>query len=139
MKLCIIALDGVIADNTARFQKAAEVKQSFIDRLESISGSHVSDLKSQVNSLYWKTAFNPELVALDTLIDGVKEALETLRYERGYELLFVTSRPVAMRDATVQWLYKHNILFYVSNASLSNIALIMKEPAFQYVRTVTCP
>jgi len=137
-KLAIVDLDGVIADNTARFAKAEEEKQAFreeMDIIDSIPGTPaVRELEKEATNLFWKTAFDPELVVLDTLIEGTKEALETLRFRAEYDLLFLTSRPEAMRAATIQWLFQHNILFF---GPIGPAALIMKPPAFQFTKTTT--
>lgn len=136
--MCIIDLDGVVSDSSARSQEAEKAKQAFLEE-QKLHPRIVENFSvgKEATNLYWQTAFNPELVALDTLIDGAKEALETLRYERAYELLFVTSRPESMREATEQWLFDHDIVFYTFISYHSQIALIMKESAFQFVKTVT--
>lgn len=137
MKLAIIDLDGVVADNTARFAKAEEAKQAFITQktAEKIERFHRTEIgwssetvEKQAANLYWQTAFTPELVSLDTLIDGVNEALLELQYTHGHKLILLTSRPESMREATMEWLYQHidiSLLF----------KLFMKAPAFQYTKT----
>lgn len=119
MKLAIIDLDGVIADATARFAKAEEVKQAWLDKTT-----------LDVTNVYWRAVFNPEYVPLDTLIDGVVEAISFIeRYpsdQHGYDVIYLTSRPESMREATYNWLFEHE---------LSGPKLVMKAPAFQYTKT----
>lgn len=85
-KLAIVDLDGVVANRDARFAKAT--------------------INGKVN---WDVAFDPALVELDTLIDGCSTSIESLEWD-GYTVIFLTSRPEPMRDATVKWLQKHELL-----------------------------
>ncbi len=85
-KLAIVDLDGVIADSTARFERAT--------------------IDGKIN---WKVAFDPELVELDTLIDGVDERLYDLEIA-GYTVVFLTSRPETMERATLNWLNRYDVL-----------------------------
>lgn len=124
MKLCICDLDGVIANNEARFAKAEEAKQAYITNREMFDLS-ISEQKEATN-LYWQTAFTPELVALDVLIDGAREAIYHLEYERDYKVIYLTSRPESMRQRTEEWLAANGWL---------GPKLIHKAPAFQYTKT----
>ena len=132
-KLCICDIDGVVADATARFAVAEEVKQAYMRQMQ--EEFSLSDERGATDA-YWHTVFSPEHVPLDTLIDGAIEALDTLQFTHGYHILFLTSRPEAMRDATAEWLYYHKANFYRKVLS-DERRLIMKAPAFQYVKTVT--
>lgn len=111
-RICIVDIDGVVADSTERFKRAAE------------AGDRAS-------SAYWKVAFTPELVSLDTRIFLAEDHLNTLCFEENYEIIFLTSRPETMRKATLEWLFRENILYYFRNQE----ALVMKAPAFQYTKT----
>jgi len=128
-QLAIIDLDGVIADNTKRFEKAEEAKQAFLAECRAepivIDDDRFKRAKEATN-LYWQTVFTPDLVALDTLIEGAGEAIEMI--EKQYDVIYLTSRPETMRLATHEWLWHY---------SLSGPRLIMKPPAAQYVKTVT--
>ncbi len=129
-KLAIIDLDGVVADNTKRFEKAEEAKAAFMKDAEArfeVIFTH-GDSRKKATELYWQTAFNPDLVALDTLTEGVNEALLDIQ-EQGYRVIFLTSRPESMRDATEQWLFEQTVYD-------SDDELIMKPLAAQYVKTV---
>lgn len=144
MKLCICDLDGVVADNTERFKRAEEAKQKFLADFQTDHAKRMDFILSgkrpekAANDLYWSTAFTPQLVALDTIIPGAKEALETLRFKRGYEIMFLSSRPMGMRLATERWLFENDVLFFFSmGGPLGRTALMMKAPGFQYVKTVT--
>jgi hypothetical protein len=131
MKLAVIDLDGVVADATARFAKAEEVKQQYLASFINANGEAI---RGEATNLYWRTVFNPENVSLDTLIKDAKENLETLRYKHGYELMFLTSRPDTIYAATLTWLFEYNIVFLFNG---KQIALVMKPPAAQYVKTIT--
>lgn len=120
MKLCICGLDGCVADNTARFALAEEAKQAYM-------ASHVDP--REATNIFWREAFTPAHVALDTLVEGVNEALLDIQ-EQGYKVVFLTSRPESMREATIQWLF-------ASTVYDADDELVMKAPAFQYVKTVT--
>ena len=134
MFLAIIDLDGVVADNTKRFEKAEEAKQQWIveHRVPGTNAILKEYGAPSANDIYWQRAFDSDLVALDTLIDGVRVALEALRFTQNYELIFLTSRPESMREATLKWLYDHNILFFSTYRTPS---LVMKAPAFQFTKT----
>lgn len=126
-KLAIIDIDGVLADSTARFAKAEEAKQHYIETTS--NDLYQADMR-EATSVYWQTAFTPSLVWLDTLIDGTKQALEQIGNYAGYDYYFLTSRPESMREETMKWLFHH--LAYDSDASL-----IMKPASQQFVKTVT--
>lgn len=135
MKLCICDLDGVIANREAAFAHAEEVKQAFI---EQASNDLYAASEREAANVYWRAVFDPEYVPMDTLIDGVKEALYDLeRNDMGgpYEVIFLTSRPESMRDATLQWLSDYGIRYQFNSLHYRKRELIMKPPAFQYVKT----
>jgi len=85
-KVAVIDIDGVIANSDARFALAK-------------IGSHID----------WSIAFDPQHVALDTLIVGVAEALVRLETS-GYQIVYLTSRPESMRDATLAWLDQYELI-----------------------------
>lgn len=127
MKLALIDLDGVVADSSARFAKAEEAKAASLSHVT--TKSDLDFVKKQAESLYWQTAFTPELVALDTLIAGAARAIMLLE-EAGYKIYFLTSRPDPMRDATRKWIKSQYISCWPDK-------LIMKPASQQYVKTVT--
>lgn len=142
-RIACIDLDGVVANVDARFAQAEEAKQAFLvqkiaeksERFQRTEiGWSMETVEKQAADLYWRTVFTPELVRLDTLIEGAKAALEELRFTHKYELFFLTSRPESMRGATLRWLLERNILFFLP---MGQTALLMKAPAFQYTKTVT--
>lgn len=136
MKLAIIDLDGVVANVDARFAQAEEIKQTFLEQA-GIDRHLVSERENATN-VYWRAVFNPEYVPMDTLIDGVKEALYDLeRNDMGgpYEVIFLTSRPESMREATEQWLVEQGIRYQFNENRYRRRDLIMKAPAFQYTKT----
>src|SRR5579875_3666894 len=99
-KMCIVDIDGVVADNTARFAKAEEAKQSYLATLPTSTDGIGT---REATNLYWRTAFTPDLVALDTLIDSAARDVNAL-WADGWDIFFLTSRPESMRNATVEWL-----------------------------------
>jgi len=132
VKLMIVDLDGIVCDNTKRFEKAEEAKQAFINDLLAHFGKVDSASEKDATNLYWQTVFNPELVSLDTLIEGVPEALDRLYGE--YGVIFLTSRPESMRAATEAWLEEHDI--EVAHPQFGDF-LVMKQPAFTDAHTYT--
>lgn len=104
MQLAVIDLDGVVADSSARFARAMR-----------------SD-----GSTDWNIAFMPDLVALDTLIPDASWGIRLLG-RRGYTIIFLTSRPESMRDATQAWLDVN---------ALDGYELIMKPADKQFTKTV---
>lgn len=133
-KVVFVDVDGVLANNTERFNKAEEAKQAYLKSQQKIRDGFSSEEKSK--SIYWQTAFNPELVALDTLIPGTIEALIAFCV-RDYTIILLTSRPESMRQATIEWLIAQNAK--VEEGFFTQYEkLIMKEPAFtkNYIKTV---
>lgn len=141
MKLAIIDLDGVLADNTARFAKAEEARNAFYDANRQPGASAavldrlIPALERGANDVYWCTAFTPDLVALDTLIDGVLVDLDSLLSAR-YRIILLTSRPESMRQSTEQWLTGVGIEVSAFGEDFG-YPLIMKPASQQYVKTVT--
>ncbi len=142
-RLAIVDLDGVVAESSARFAKAEEVKATFLDDTarNDLATAHKSDwnaVKQEATSLYWQTAFTPELVALDTLIENAIEHIGTLE-RRGYRVVFLTSRPESMREATAAWMYQQGIMVspYLSQHSPVRYELVMKSSAFSDARIYT--
>lgn len=119
MKIAIVDLDGVVADSSARFAKAEEAKQSAL-------AQNATD--RQATSEYWRSAFTPELVDLDTLIDGADLAVKRLEQRAGYNIVFLTSRPEDMHVATEKWLTQHD---------LDGYELVTKPTSKQFTKTVT--
>src|SRR5579864_3517364 len=131
-KLVIVDIDDVIASRDARFAKAEEAKQAFLDA-QGVTRD-LPAVEKQAVDIYWQTAFTPELIHLDTLLPGVIPAL-ALFHERGYDLLYLTSRPELMRQVTVNWFWDHGMMDYERLAPYN--PLIMKPTAFKYTRTMT--
>ncbi len=125
-KLAFVDIDNVLAENIEReFQARQFTDSRFVPESGIIPSIVYRDAWQKI--FYSERAFyKPEWIALDTLIDGAKEALETLCYDGGYLIRFLTSRPETLRDATGEWLYDHGILFFME----SRPALTMKETAF---------
>lgn len=127
-RLAIIDLDGVVADATARFAKAELMKEQWLmERQQGLPYAIDMQTEKDATNLYWRTVFNPEHVPLDTPIPGVSEALLDIQ-AKGYKVIFLTSRPASMQDATQEWLFRHTVYD-------SDDELVMKAPAFQYVKT----
>jgi Protein of unknown function (DUF2608) len=115
-KLALIGLDRVIADGTLRFTRADQTASARYDE---------QTQNREWNDLYWATAFTPELVQLDTLIDGVLPSLNLLTMQ-GYTIVILTSRPENMRLATLEWLNQHGVPFAY---------LAMKPPVHKYTKS----
>ena len=119
MRLAVIDLDGVVANVDARFSRAkADAEAAFVDQAYE---------RREYDNVYWRAVFNPAYVSLDTPIDGVNEALLDIQQE-GYKVVFLTSRPESMRDATAFWLFGHSVYD-------GDDELVMKTGAFQYTKT----
>jgi len=122
MKIAFVDIDGVVANADARFKQAmADADAVFEGR---------SYEQREYNDYYWRAVFNPDYIPLDTLIDeGVNEALLALQEgDRGYKIIFMTSRPESMSHATRLWLFEHTV--YDTDDDL-----ILKPSAFQYTKT----
>jgi len=116
MKLLICDLDGVVVKNEARFHRASE-------NAAGLTGRAWADA-------FWGTMFTPELVALDRLIPGSDDALDLLQ-EAGFTIVFLTSRPHTMRDATVAWLSTQGVLIPGRELIMKNV----DEETERYRRT----
>jgi hypothetical protein len=121
--IAFIDIDGVVADNTKRFALAEEAKKQYIRQ-----HSEDEDVLRTATSEYWKVALNGEHVHLDTLIDGVPLYLTALE-ARGYIIIFLTSRPEHMREATEVWMNQHSLLHPLRR-------LDMKPAEAQFVKTI---
>ncbi len=135
MKLAIIDLDGVVADSTARFAEAEKARQAFLADNAACMNALLSGSsgKQEATNLYWQTAFTPELVTLDKLVEGAIQHIQRLENNR-YRVVFLTSRPESMREATVNWMYEQGILASPFVAPMK-YELVMKSSAFQYTKT----
>lgn len=125
LKVCICDIDGVIADSSSRFAKAEEAKQQHL--------RENSDDERGAISIFWKFAFTSELVPLDTLIDGATEAIRRLE-GAGYTVIFLTSRPESMLEATLSWLDHVANVYYVPPGYFAE-RLIMKSLSKQFTKT----
>jgi len=121
-KLAIIDLDGVVANSNERFALA-----------EKIATEAFAPGTKDYTSAYWHNVFMPERVILDVPIDGAYDALNTI--EKDHELLFLTSRPEHMREATVEWLFSHR-LSARNEWPVAGRKLFMKPASMQYIKTV---
>lgn len=139
-KLAIIDIDGVLSDSSARFAKAEEAKATYLatqDMKDAAKHHGLDQIRKEADKVYWQTAFTPELVALDTLIDGVPQALEQIE-RAGYDVLFLTSRPESMRQTTVDWFWSLSPNFVVLDGEGAyRDQLIMKPASQQFVKTIT--
>ena len=134
-KRAIIDLDGVVADNSVRMARAEQRRAWYRQHggaclAEALAIPHQQASVQQgfealLENLYWQTAFTPALVALDTLIPGADEAIVALE-ARDFQIIYLTSRPEALRVATQAWLH---------DAHLFGPQLVMKPPAAQDVKT----
>lgn len=131
-RIAIIDLDGVVADSTARFAKAEEAKAAWLaQHREQYADTIVTEKRA--TELYWQTALSPEWVHLDTLIDGVPQAIEQIETDCGYyPVIFLTSRPETMREATEEWLFQHGLY-----GASDDHKLLMKPTSQQFVKTTT--
>lgn len=120
--VAFIDLDGVIANLDERLAVALDTyMKSVPDELP-----HLRTKKyAESSDVYWQTVYRPDLVEMDTLIDGVADALEQAK--QSFEIILLTSRPESMREATERWLQQHDIT--------AHSRLIMKSPAAQYVKS----
>jgi len=99
--LYIIDLDGVVADSTERFKRATN--------------------NGKIN---WGIAFDPSLVSLDTLIEDADEVISELC--RLGDVVYLTSRPESMWEATHGWLWLHG---------LAKPGIICKPESDKYTKT----
>jgi hypothetical protein len=117
-KLAIIDLDGVVAVSDARFAKAEEAKTHALARNAD---------QRQATQIYWQTAFDPALVALDVPVAGAQGHLSRMSFV-GYKLIYLTSRPEVMGDATTDWLVRHHLWTLAEG-------LWLKPEAAQFTKT----
>ncbi len=121
-KLAILDIDGVIADASLRFQ-AAKMRADDL-----YPGDSLADY--DYRNAYWRCALSDEYVHLDIPVSGANDLLNRLG-DDGYHLIFLTSRPLSMSDATYQWFGFH---VHLENMTF-NTDIVFKAPGFQYVKT----
>lgn len=144
-RIAIIDLDGVVCDSSARFAKAEEAKLTSLRGNEMAVGDYggvlykegcyqQSDMQRAID-VYWRTAFTPDLVKLDVLMEGAFDALLSFVIgERNgtFRPYFLTSRPETMRAATLDWLRFRCI----APPLVWSERLIMKPLSQQFIKTV---
>lgn len=81
MRIAIIVIDGVIANNAG----------------------HIMQKEISEKQMHWTLQ-----IALETVIEGSGKALRTLE-QRGYLILLLTSRSERMRAAMLEWLYTNQV------------------------------
>lgn len=124
MKVAFIDLDGVVVDASLRFLQAKNTASlTFSEEFES----------KQWTSLYWKSVFDPQAIMLDELIAGSCEALDQLERD-GYQVVFLTSRPEGLRQATIEWLQVNGLSHDVYKEDTR--LLVCKPAAFQFTKTI---
>jgi phosphoglycolate phosphatase-like HAD superfamily hydrolase len=84
-KVAFIDLDGVVADSVQRFEKATK--------------------NGKIN---WGLAFHPPMLNLDTLVPGADTAITALE-AAGWKIIYLSSRPERLQEATLGWLEKHGL------------------------------
>jgi hypothetical protein len=124
MKIAFVDLDGVVADSTTRFKRAEEARDAFECRLKKVLLGTSADV-------YWKTAFDPELVGLDQPIEGAQDVIDSLEVQ-GWRVIFLSSRPEAMRAATERWLIS---VGYPKSAWAEKYEIILKSELFRFIKT----
>ncbi len=60
-------------------------------------------------SAFFAKMFDPDLVKLDVVEDQAKALIERIE-ERGAQVVYLTSRPHTMQEATTHWLAEHGLL-----------------------------
>jgi hypothetical protein len=106
-KLAIIELEAVV-DSAERYQKAEEIRANYLKGRIHLSGPDLY----QADRQYRDALRDPELVQFDERRDEVKDHLIALK-ERGYQILFLSARPEAMREPLLDLLNdEENEAFY---------------------------
>lgn len=138
MKLCIVDIDDVIANPSQRRSKALDAKTAYFQQhLNEGDPEKVKKIVKEAESEFYRVLFTPELVALDTLMPDVTEILDTLA-QLDWQILFLTSRPESMRDATIKWLAQHGIEIVPVGAGVAGQDwLVMCATAFRNGYTKT--
>jgi hypothetical protein len=128
MKIAFVDLDGVVADSTARMRRAEEARDAFLAspqrRLNVLLGTPVD--------IYWQTAFDPELIGLDQPVEGAQDVIDSLEVQ-GWRVIFLSSRPEAMRAATERWLA--SVGYPKSAWTNEKYEIILKADLFRFVKT----
>lgn len=115
MNLAFVDIDRVISNGDARFALAERIASTFPYKSKDYWDT------------YWHTAFMPANLYTDTLIPGAD--LQLARIMQNYDVIYLTSRPEHMREATREWFKEHGLP--------TTPDMLMKPPPFQYVKTVT--
>jgi len=102
--LAIVDIDGIVANSDKRFELA----------------------RTSFGKIDWITAFDPANVPLDTLVPGADVAIAQLE-QLNYEIVYLSSRPEHMYQATWTWLNELN---------LAGPQIILKPDIAKYVKTL---
>lgn len=117
--IAICDFDGVIADNAEHTKIAQERARAFV--FQQASGLDNEAERKALSRFFYSEQgfFDNKLVEYDQLIIGCSEALVRLleKYDR---VVILTSRPLSMREATLQW-------FSQRCPGHENIAFIFKD------------
>ena len=118
--------DGVLWNCDERFDLALKLANKWFptDQIENMSQLNIATYSYK--NTFWRIVFLPDLVALDTPIDGAQEALEEI-YHRYWRTWILTSNPEHTFDARRVWLEQYDFL--------PNVALLTKPADQQYTKT----
>ncbi len=110
-KLVLIEIDKTVADISKREQRARSHTEARVREMGARAGDERGH-SEYMNILYSQEAlYNPDLVSLDTLIQGVTDSLAQLQ-QAGYCIAIRTCRPHWMESATTTWLKRYAIAYH---------------------------
>jgi len=118
--------DGVLWNCDERFNLARKLANknwpdSAIENMDQLKMS-----SNMFKTIFWRIAFWPDLVVLDTPIDDAQRTLDEI-YHRYYRTWILTSNPEHTFDARAVWLERYGFL--------PNVALLTKPADQQYTKT----
>ncbi len=126
MKLALIDLDGVIADNKKREKYANDVAEMVTKRtIPYLNEKDLEDLKKKV-FYHTDTFYREDLLLKDELVLRAKEDIHII-WQNNWMIKYITSRPDFLQEATHAWMIKHELT--VAEVFYKNM------DAFQYVRS----
>jgi len=118
--------DGVLWNCDERFDLALKLTNKWFPDSAIENMDQLKMSSNMFKTVFWRIAFNPDLVVLDTPIAIAQETLDEI-YHRYYRTWILTSNPEQTFDARAVWLERHGFL--------PNVALLTKPESEQYTKT----
>lgn len=131
-KLAIIDIDETLVHTDARFARARQVMTELFAEHVTDTSVKMKHVMKMAEEEFWRVGFDPGLICLDDPIPGAEDALYRIE-DAGYQIVLLSSRIEALREATVEYFFKYQPAIY--DLIYYHGGLFLKPTAFQHVKT----